>query len=80
MPILAPLADLIGMTRQTMVLAFQLGGSWLNITMPTDPVTIAAIGFAHIPFAKWLKWIAPFLVLMYLLSFALLIPPYFMKW
>jgi len=80
MPILAPLADLIGMTRQTMVLAFQLGGSWLNITMPTDPVTIAAIGFAHIPFAKWLKWIAPLLVLMYLLSFILLIPPYLMKW
>lgn len=80
MPILAPLADLIGMTRQTMVLAFQLGGSWLNITMPTDPVTIAAIGFARIGFGKWLKWICPLLVLMYLLSFILLIPPYLMKW
>lgn len=80
MPILAPLADLIGMTRQTMVLAFQLGGSWLNITMPTDPVTIAAIGFARIGFGRWLKWILPLLVLMYLLSFVLLIPPYFMKW
>ena len=80
MPILAPLADLIGMTRQTMVLAFQLGGSWLNITMPTDPVTIAAIGFARIGFGRWLKWILPLLVLMYLLSFILLIPPYFMKW
>lgn len=80
MPILAPLADLIGMTRQTMVLAFQLGGSWLNITMPTDPVTIAAIGFARIGFGRWLKWILPLLVMMYLLSFLLLIPPYFMKW
>lgn len=80
MPILAPLADLIGMTRQTMVLAFQLGGSWLNITMPTDPVTIAAIGFARIGFGRWLKWILPLLIMMYLLSFVLLIPPYFMKW
>jgi len=80
MPILAPLADLIGMTRQTMVLAFQLGGSWLNMTMPTDPVTIAAIGFARIGFGRWLKWILPLLVLMYFLSFVLLIPPYFMKW
>ena len=80
MPILAPLADLIGMTRQTMVLAFQLGGSWLNLTMPTDPVTIAAIGFARIGFGRWLKWILPLLIMMYLLSFVLLIPPYFMKW
>lgn len=80
MPILAPLADLIGMTRQTMVLAFQLGGSWLNIAMPTDPITIAAIGFARISIGKWIKWVLPLLILMYLLSFAFLIPPYFMKW
>ena len=80
MPVLAPLADLIGITRQTMVLAFQLGGSWLNISMPTDPVTIAAIGFARISFGRWLKWILPLLVLMYLLSFGFLIPPYFTGW
>ncbi len=80
MPVLAPLADLIGITRQTMVLAFQLGGSWLNISMPTDPVTIAAIGFARISFGRWLKWILPLLILMYVLSFAFLIPPYFMGW
>ncbi len=80
MPVLAPLADLIGITRQTMVLAFQLGGSWLNISMPTDPVTIAAIGFARISFGRWLKWILPLLILMYVLSFAFLIPPYFTGW
>ena len=54
MPILAPLADLIGITRHTMVLAFQLGGSWMNMVIPTDPVTIAAIGFARIAYPKWL--------------------------
>lgn len=80
MPVLAPLADLIGVTRQTMVLAFQLGGSWLNISMPTDPVTIAAIGFARISFGRWLKWVLPLLILMYVLSFAFLIPPYFTGW
>lgn len=80
MPILAPLADLIGITRQTMVLAFQLGGNWMNMVLPTDPVTIAAIGFARIAYPKWLKWMLPLLILMYLLSFVLLIPPYLMKW
>ena len=80
MPILAPLADLIGITRQTMVLAFQLGGSWMNMVIPTDPVTIAAIGFARIAYPKWLKWMLPLLIMMYLLSFLFLIPPYLMKW
>ncbi len=80
MPILAPLADLIGITRQTMVLAFQLGGSWLNMVIPTDPVTIAAIGFARIAYGKWLKWMLPLLLLMYVLSFIFLVPPYLMKW
>ncbi len=80
MPILAPLADLIGITRQTMVLAFQLGGSWMNMVIPTDPVTIAAIGFARIAYGKWLKWMLPLLLLMYVLSFVFLVPPYFMKW
>ena len=80
MPILAPLADLIGITRQTMVLSFQLGGSWLNMIFPTDPVTIAAIGFAQLAYGKWLKWLLPLLIVMYLLSFAALVPPYFMHW
>jgi len=80
MPILAPLADLIGITRQTMVLAFQLGGSWMNMVIPTDPVTIAAIGFARIAYPKWLKWMLPLLILMYVLSFIFLIPPYLLKW
>ena len=80
MPILAPLADLIGITRQTMVLAFQLGGSWMNMVLPTDPVTIASIGFARIAYPKWLKWMLPLLITMYLLSFLLLIPPYLMHW
>ncbi len=80
MPILAPLADLIGITRQTMVLSFQLGGSWFNMVFPTDPVTIAAIGFARIAYGRWLKWMLPLLIIMYLLSFAALVPPYFMHW
>ncbi len=80
MPILAPLADLIGITRQTMVLSFQLGGSWFNMVFPTDPVTIAAIGFARIAYGRWLKWMLPLLIVMYLLSFAALVPPYFMHW
>ena len=52
----------------------------MNMVIPTDPVTIAAIGFARIAYPKWLKWMLPLLIVMYLLSFLLLVPPYFMKW
>ena len=52
----------------------------MNMVIPTDPVTIAAIGFASIPYSKWLKWMLPLLIVMYLLSFALLVPPYLMQW
>ena len=57
-----------------------LTGSWMNMVIPTDPVTIAAIGFARIAYGKWLKWMLPLLLLMYILSFIFLVPPYLMKW
>ncbi|WP_428898135.1 putative membrane protein YfcC [Parelusimicrobium proximum] len=80
MPIMTPLADLIGITRQTMVLAFQFGDGWTNFCYPTNPITIAAIGLAGIPYSKWLKWILPLAVVLFLVSFALLVPPVLTNW
>lgn len=59
MPILAPLGDLIGISRQLTVLIFQLGDGFSNAMFPTSSVLIACIGLAGIPYAKWLKWILP---------------------
>ncbi len=59
MPILAPLGDLIGISRQLTVLIFQLGDGFSNAMFPTSGILIACLGLAGIPYAKWLKWILP---------------------
>ncbi|MBL5778301.1 putative basic amino acid antiporter YfcC [Bacillus sporothermodurans] len=61
MPIMAPLSDLVGVTRQTAVLAFQLGDGITNSIFPTAGVLIAGLAIAGIPFTKWFKWVLPFI-------------------
>jgi uncharacterized ion transporter superfamily protein YfcC len=59
MPIMAPLADVIGLTRQTAVLAFQLGDGLTNMVIPTMGALVVYIGVAKIEFSKYLKWVLP---------------------
>lgn len=56
MPILSPLSDLIGVTRQTAVLAYQCGDGFWNMITPTHSVLMASLGLAKIPFGKWFKF------------------------
>ncbi len=59
MPILAPLGDLLDISRQTTVLIFQLGDGFSNAIFPTSGVLMACLGMAGIPYSKWFKWIIP---------------------
>lgn len=59
MPILAPLGDLVGISRQLSVLIFQLGDGLSNAMFPTSGVLIGCLGMAGVPYGKWLKWILP---------------------
>lgn len=68
MPILSPLADLVGVTRQTAVLAFQFGDGISNSFAPTDGSLMAGLALAGIPYDKWARWILPLLALQYLLG------------
>ena len=52
-------ADLIGVTRQTAVLAFQMGDAFTNVFAPTSGEVVAACAMAHISFGKWFRWLAP---------------------
>jgi uncharacterized ion transporter superfamily protein YfcC len=61
MPIMAPLADLTGVTRQTAVLAFQFGDGFSNILVPTNAVLIGILSIARIPYDRWLRFILPFM-------------------
>lgn len=79
MPIMAPLSDLVGVSRQTAVLAFQLC-EFVNPILPTSGVTMAVLGVAKIPWEKWAKWFLPLMIILIILSFILLIPPVLLNW
>lgn len=63
MPIMAPLADLVGITRQTAVLAYQYGDGFTNSIIPTSAVLMGYLSIANIPYERWFKWIAPLMAL-----------------
>lgn len=67
MPLMAPLADLTGVTRQTSVLAFQLGDGLTNIVCPASAALMGSLAAARIDWATWIKFIwKPTLALMVL--------------
>lgn len=63
MPILAPLGDLVGVTRQTNVLAYQLGNGLTNVLVPTQGYFMAALGILRIPWTTWVRWLLPLLAI-----------------
>ena len=76
-PIMAPFADMIDLSRQSMVLAFQFGDGFTNMITPTSGVLVAVLGMARIPYAKWLKFIWKFILALVVLGFVLLLPTVF---
>jgi uncharacterized ion transporter superfamily protein YfcC len=56
MPILTPLADLVGITRQVTVLAFDIGDGFSNMLYPSNPLLMIALGFTVVSYPKWIKW------------------------
>lgn len=59
MPVLSPLADVVGVTRQTAVLAYQFADGFSNILTPLQGYFMAGLALAGIPYQKWIRWIAP---------------------
>ena len=74
MPIMSPLADLVGITRQTAVYAYQLC-EFVNPILPTSAVTMGVLGAAKIPWERWARWFLPLMWILVALSFLLLVPP-----
>lgn len=77
MPIMAQFADLISVSRQTTVLAFQFGDGFTNMITPTSGVLIACIGVAKIPYPVWLKWVWKFILALIAIGFLLILPTLF---
>ena len=74
MPIMAPFSDLIGISRQSTVVAFQFGDGFTNMITPTSGVLMAALGVARIPWEKWVKFIWKFILVLIVIGALLLIP------
>lgn len=74
MPIMAPFSDLIGISRQATVVAFQFGDGFTNMITPTSGVLIATLGVARIPWEKWVRFIWKFILLLIVVGALLLIP------
>jgi uncharacterized ion transporter superfamily protein YfcC len=74
MPLMAPLADLTQVPRQVAVLAYQFGDGFTNIMIPTNAVLIGILTMARIPYERWLRFILPFMVKVWIVgSIALVI-------
>ncbi|MEO4054435.1 Na+/H+ antiporter NhaC family protein [Solibacillus sp. CAU 1738] len=73
MPIMAPLADLVGVTRQTAVLAFQLGDGISNAIFPTSGTLLAGLAVAGVPYTKWVKWVLPLVFIQIVIAILFLI-------
>ena len=73
-PIMAPFSDLVGVSRQAMVLAFQFGDGFTNMLTPTSGVLMAALAMARIPYEKWVKWIWKMVLVLLVLGLLLLLP------
>lgn len=80
MPVMIPLSDLMHISPQLSILAYQFGEGWTNAIIPTAPVTMAALGMAGIPWIKWAKWNIKLQIILAVLSMLLLIPPYLSGW
>ena len=74
MPIMAQFADLINLSRQTTVLAFQFGDGFTNMLTPTSGVLIGVLGIARIPYATWIRWAWRFILALIVIGFILMLP------
>lgn len=78
MPVMSQFSDLIGVSRQATVMAFQLGDGFTNMITPTSGVLLGVLSMARISYDKWFKWILPLMIILILLGFLLLIPTVFL--
>ena len=81
MPIMTPLADILGIARQSAVLAFQFGDGLLNVIIPTSGVTMGILSIAKIPYNVWLKWVWKLILVFTIFSMLFLaLPQYLDVW
>lgn len=74
MPIMAPFSDLIGLSRQSTVLAFQFGDGITNMITPCSGVLMAVLSVAKIPYEQWVRYVWKFILFLMVVGLLLLLP------
>lgn len=78
MPVMSQFSDLIGVSRQATVMAYQLGDGFTNMITPVSGVLLGVLTVARIPYDKWFRWVLPLMIILVVIGFLLLIPTVFM--
>ncbi len=73
MPLMAPMADLLGISRQTAVLAYQFGDGFTNMIIPTNGILMGILGIAGVPYDRWFRFLMPLMLKLFLASSVILI-------
>jgi uncharacterized ion transporter superfamily protein YfcC len=80
LPILAPLGDLVGVTRQTSVLAYQFGDGFSNVFTPTSGYFMAGLAMLRVPWTRWVRFLWSLQALWLSLGLVFLLIAHAMKW
>ena len=80
LPILVPLGDLVGVTRQTTVLAYQFGDGFSNVFTPTQGYFMAGLALLGVPWTKWARFMAPLQALWLAAGLVLLLVAHALRW
>lgn len=78
-PIMAQFSDIIGLSRQATIMAFQFGAGITDMIAPTSGVLIGVLGIAKVPYGKWVRFVIPFMIFLAFIAWLLLIPTVTMK-
>ena len=62
-PLMSPVADLIGLSRQTLVLAYQMGDGFSNLLLPTTSSLLGTLAVSRVPYGRWVKFMFPLFLL-----------------
>lgn len=80
LPIMIPLGELLGLTRQSTILAFQIGDGVTNLFNPTLGGLIAMLSLCRVPFDRWLRFIFPVVGLILVVAWMFLLFSVYIKW
>ncbi len=80
MPVMAPLSDIVGVTRQTAILAYQMGDGFSNILFPTSGYFMATLALAGVSWSKWVRFFLPLFAIWAVIGVAFMIFAQVIQW